>query len=290
MRNFEIVTDSSCDMSAEMAEKLGLHVVPLTVNIEGTIYKNYLDGRDISFEEVYRILRTDAKVSTSAPNVQDYTEMLKPLLENGRDLLILSFSSGLSATYESSEIAAAELRKLYPDRKIYTVDTLTACMGQGLFVYTCANLADEGKSIEEVRDFAEEKKLNVCHWFTIDNFVRLKLGGRVSATTAFVGGIIGIKPVLHVDNEGKLINMAKVRGRGKALDFLADKLKESIVDPENQMIFINHGDCLADAELVAEKIKKRVKVKGFVINFVGPVIGAHSGPGTIAIAWFGDVR
>lgn len=290
MKNFEIITDSCCDLEAGMAEELGLHVVPLSMHVGEKAYKNYLDGREISFENVYKILRSEQKASTSAPNVQDFGETLTPLLENGRDVLILSFSSGLSATYGSAKIAAEDAAEKYPDRKIYVVDTLCASLGQGLLVYTCAKLADEGKSIEEVRDFAENHKLNVCHWFTIDSFLRLKLGGRVSNATAFVGTLIGIKPVLHVDDDGKLINMSKVRGREKAIDALAKKLQEGIKNPEQQTIFISHGDCIQDAEKLAKKIKELVPVKDFVISYVGPVIGSHSGAGTLALFWFGDKR
>ena len=228
--------------------------------------------------------------TTSAVNVAQYTDALEPLLQAGQDVLILAFSSGLSTTYNSSAIAAADMAEKYPERKIYTVDTLCASLGQGLMVYLAAQQRDQGKSIEEVRDWVEANKLHLCHQFTVDDLHFLKRGGRISATTAVVGSMLQIKPVLHVDNEGHLINIGKARGRQASLKALVDKMEKTAIDPANQIVFISHGDCLEDARTVEKMVKERFGVKEVYINYVGPVIGAHSGPGTLALFYVGSER
>ena len=219
-----------------------------------------------------------------------YTDALEPLLQAGKDVLILAFSSGLSTTYNSSRIAVEELSEKYPERKIYTVDTLCASLGQGLLVYLAVKEREKGRSIQEVRDWVEENKLHMCHQFTVDDLHFLKRGGRISATTAVVGSMLQIKPVLHVDNEGHLINIAKARGRQASLKALVDKMEKTAIDPANQVVFISHGDCLEDAQTVEKLVKERFGVKEVYINYVGPVIGAHSGPGTLALFYVGSER
>lgn len=216
--------------------------------------------------------------------------MMTPFLDAGQDVLVLAFSSGLSTTYQSSVIAVEELREQYPDRKIYTVDTLAASLGQGLLVWHAAQLRTQGKTIEEVRDWVEENKLHLCHWFTVDDLNHLKRGGRVSAATALLGTMLSIKPVLHVDDEGHLINMSKARGRAASLKALVDKMEETAIDPAGQTIFISHGDCEGDARKVAGMVKERFGVEVAVIGTIGPVIGAHSGPGTMALFFLGEKR
>lgn len=215
---------------------------------------------------------------------------MEEILKEGKDILNLAFSSGLSSTYSASAVAAQELSAEYPERKIYTVDTLCASLGQGMLVYLAARKKQEGASIEEVRDFVEDTKLKQCHWFTVDDLMHLKRGGRVSGATALVGTMLKIKPVMHVDDEGRLINMEKARGRKASLNALVEKMAESALNPSEQEIFISHGDCLDDAEYVAERVKERLGVKAVYINHVGPVIGAHSGPGTIALFFLGNRR
>ncbi len=290
MSNFVILTDSSCDLSHEMAEQLGLHVVPLTVSSPKGDFRNYLDHREVDVATFYGYLRAGDMCKTSAINTEQWTEAMEEIIKEGKDVLCLAFSSGLSGTYSASAIAAQDLSEKYPERKVYSVDTLCASMGQGLLVYLAAKKQQEGASIEEVRDWAEANKLSVAHWFTVDDLMHLKRGGRVSAATAVVGTMLKIKPVLHVDDEGKLISMEKARGRKAALNMLVDKLGETAINPAEQEIFISHGDCLADAEYVASKIKERFGVKNVVINFIGPVIGAHAGPGTVAVFWLANQR
>ena len=290
MSEYVIVTDSSADLTAGMAEELGVEVLPLSFMVKGQTYRNYPDNREMDPGAFYAMLRAGEMATTAAVNVADYTSVLEPLLEQGKDVLVLAFSSGLSATYQSSVIAVEELRARFPERKIFTVDTLCASMGQGLLVYLAAKKQQAGASIEEVRDWAEENKLHLCHWFTVDDLHFLKRGGRISAATAVLGSMLHIKPVLHVDNEGHLINMGKARGRGASLTALVDHMEETAIDPASQVVFISHGDCLADAEKVAGDVKKRLGVKEVVINHVGPVIGAHSGPGTLALFFLGSRR
>ena len=290
MSEYVIVTDSSADLTAGMAEELGVEVLPLSFMVKGQTYRNYPDNREMDPGAFYAMLRAGEMATTAAVNVADYTSVLEPLLEQGKDVLVLAFSSGLSATYQSSVIAVEELRARFPERKIFTVDTLCASLGQGLLVYLAAKKQQAGASIEEVRDWAEENKLHLCHWFTVDDLHFLKRGGRISAATAVLGSMLHIKPVLHVDDEGHLINMGKARGRGASLTALVDHMEETAIDPASQVVFISHGDCLADAEKVAGDVKKRFGVKEVVINHVGPVIGAHSGPGTLALFFLGSRR
>lgn len=238
----------------------------------------------------YERLRSGDMATTSAVNVAQYTEALEPLLQAGQDVLILAFSSGLSTTYNSSLIAVKELQAKYPDRKLFTVDTLCASLGQGLLVWYAAQARARGGSIEEVRDWIEEHKLNLCHQFTVDDLYFLKRGGRISSATALVGSMLHIKPVLHVDNEGHLINTGKVRGRQAALKALVDRMEHTAIDSGSLTVFISHGDCLEDAQMVADMVKKRFGVQEVYINYVGPVIGAHSGPGTLALFYMGTDR
>lgn len=290
MSDFVILTDSSADLGADLVQQLDVRVLPLSFTIQDHVYHNYPDNREMEPHAFYEMLRAGEVATTSAVNVAQYTEALEPLLQEGRDVLVLAFSSGLSATYSSSVIAAEDLREKYPDRKLYTVDTLCASLGQGLLVYLAAQQRAQGKSIEEVRDWAEANKLKLCHQFTVDDLHFLKRGGRISATTAVVGSMLKIKPVLHVDNEGRLINIGKARGRAASLKALVDKMEQTAIDPGDQTVFISHGDCLEDAQMVAQMVRDRFGVKDVYLNYVGPVIGAHSGPGTLALFYVGIER
>ena len=290
MPSFVILTDSSADLDQSMVQRLDVQVLPLSVILNQTTYRNYPDNREMAPQDFYGRLRQGEAATTAALNVAEYTEALEPLLQAGHDVLILAFSSGLSTTFNSSSIAVEELREKYPERKLYTVDTLCASLGQGLLVYLAAQERAKGKSIEEVRQWAEDHKLSICHQFTVDDLHFLKRGGRVSAATAVVGSMLQIKPVLHVDNEGHLINIAKARGRHASLKALVDKMEQTAINPADQMVFISHGDCLEDAQAVAEMVKARFGVSQVYLNQIGPVIGAHSGPGTVALFYIGTER
>ena len=290
MSQFVILTDSCADLSAAMVEQLDIKVLPLSYEMEGKIVYNYPDNREMDPHEFYELLRGGKTAVTSAVNVAQFTETIEEQLQKGNDVLVLAFSSGLSTTYNSAVIAADDLKEKYPERKVYVVDTLCASMGQGLLVYLAAKEREKGGSIERVRDWAEANKMSVAHQFTVNDLFHLKRGGRVSATTAVVGTMLAIKPVLHVDDEGHLINIAKARGRSASLRALVDKMEQTVVDPANQTVFISHGDCLEDAQTVADMVRERMGVKEVVINYIGPVIGAHAGPGTVALFYLGKER
>ena len=287
MNKYLIVTDSSCDLPVSLAEELGVKILKLEFIVEG---EEARQNDEIDEKQFYEILRSGKMITTSAVAMDKFIGMVEPLVADGYDVLYLGFSSGLSSTYSAGFIGAQELSQKYPERKIYTVDTLAASMGQGLLVWYAANMQKEGKSIEEVRDFVEDNKLKLAHWFTVDDLFFLKRGGRISAATALVGTMLSIKPVMHVDDAGKLIKVTTARGRKNSIDALFAKVKETAIDPANQTMFISHGDCIEDAEYLANKLKNELSVKDVVISYVGPVIGAHSGPGTLAMFFIGTNR
>ncbi len=290
MSDFVIMTDSSCDLPASLAEEMELTVLPLTYYIEDKVYTNYLDEREIAFSEIYAKLRTKCPAKTSAVNMNDFMAPMENLLSAGKDVLYIGFSSGLSGTYNAGAAAAKELAERYPERKIYTVDSLCASLGQGLLIYHAWQEKQKGKTIEEVRDFTENTKLHLCHWFTIDDLMFLKRGGRISGTTAVVGSMLNIKPVMHVDNDGHLIKVDTARGRKASIKALAEKAGQLGVDLDQQTIFISHGDCVEEANYLADIMRTRFNVRKVLVNYVGPVIGAHSGPGTIALFFLGRER
>ena len=290
MSNYVIMTDSSCDLPAALAEQMELVVLPLTLYIEDRKVVNYLDEREISFSEIYAKLRTKCPAKTAAVNMTEFIEPMENILREGNDLLYIGFSSGLSGTYNAGAAAAAELAEKYPERKVYAVDSLCASMGQGLLIWHAWQHKQAGETIEQVRDWVENNKLHLCHWFTIDDLMFLKRGGRISATTAIVGSMLSIKPVMHVDDEGHLIKVSTARGRKASIRALADEAEKRGIDLANQVIFISHGDCLDEAQYLADIMRTRFHVKDVVISYVGPVIGAHSGPGTIALFFLGTSR
>ena len=285
--SYRIITDSCCDFPQKMYEDLSLTMIGLSVNYQGKVHTSYTERW---LKKMYDGLRSGESASTSAANPQEWASVIEPVLADGEDALVLSFSSGLSTTYQSAVIAAEELAEKYPDRKIRVVDTLCASMGQGLLVWYACQKRDAGMSLDEVADWCENHKQNLCHWFTVDDLMYLKRGGRVSAATALVGTMLQIKPVLHVNSEGRLINVSKARGRKAAIDTLAKKVAELALPGENDTMFISHGDCIEDAEYLAEILKTKHGVKEVVISYVGAVIGSHAGPGTLALFFLGEHR
>ena len=287
MANYQIITDSTCDFPNEYYEKLGVTVVPLTVLFQGTERQ---DTNDDSLHRMYEGLRAGESATTSAVNPQRWVQAMEPVLKNGQDVLVLAFSSGLSTTYQSAVIAAEELREAYPNRTIYVVDTLAASLGEGLLLWYACRKRDEGMDIHSLYHWAEETKLHICQWFTVDDLMYLKRGGRVSMATALVGTMLQIKPVLHVNNTGHLINVAKTRGRKAAIEALAEKMCQTGSGYDNRFVTISHGDCREDAEYLAQLLKERCGVEEVFISYVGAVIGSHSGPGTVALFFLGDQR
>lgn len=290
MREYVIVTDSSCDLSAAMAAELEVEAIPLTVILDGTTYKNYLDGREIGFSDFYAALRQGKRGSTSAVNVDEFRESFLPYLEQGKDLLYLGFSTGLSATFQAAEIAATELRESYPEQKIITVDTLCASLGQGLMVYEVAKKKRAGATLEEAEAYARGLIPHMGHWVAVDDLAHLKRGGRISAAAALLGGTLNIKPIIHVDDEGKLVNVEKVRGRKNSIRRLFEQMCALGTNLDGQAIFISHADCLEEAEMLADMIREAHAVERVEINYIGPVIGSHTGPGTIALFFQGKHR
>lgn len=290
MSDFVIITDSAADLSAELAAKAGVEVLPLSFTFGPDTYQNWPDCRDMSYAEFYRRLRGGEVATTSAVNMSQYMELIEPLLQAGKDVLVLGFSSALSATYQAATLAAEELREKYPQRKLYTVDTLCASMGQGLLVWLAAQHRAAGEDIDAVRDWVEANKLSICHQVTVDDLHFLKRGGRISATTAVVGTMLSIKPVLHVDDTGHLLNVAKARGRQGALKTLVDRMAEVVLDPGHQTVFLSHADCPEDAQAVADMVRARWGTQEIHIVSMGPVIGAHTGPGAVALFHLGKHR
>jgi len=287
MSDFHILTDSGSDLTQSMIAQLNISVVPLTVNFKG---QTQPDSVDEGIHEFYDGLRAGEVATTSAINPTGWEEKMEPILAAGQDILVIGFSSGLSTTLQSAVIAADELRAKYPERTIRVVDSLCASLGQGLLVWYACQKRDAGMSLNDLADWLENNKLHLCHWFTVDDLMYLKRGGRVSAATALVGTMLQIKPVLHVDDEGHLINVSKVRGRKASIEAIAKKMGELGLPDENSTVFICHGDCIEDAQHLASIVKERYGVTEVIIGHVGTVIGSHSGPGTLALFFLGTHR
>ena len=283
--SYQIITDSCCDFNAAQYKENNVSCASLTVTYNGESYNNFSDP--VAVKAFYDELRGGVMATTSAANPEDWANLMKRALDQGEDVLALCFSSGLSTTYQSAVIAAKELQEEYPQRTIHVIDTLCAALGQGLLVWHACRKRDEGMDINQAAAWVEENKLNICHWVTVDDLSHLKRGGRISATTAIVGTMLNIKPIIYVDNDGHLINTAKVRGRKPAMDYLLKKFDETATDKET--VFIGHGDCPEDAAALEAMLKDR-GVQNVVTGYVGPVIGAHTGPGVLVIFFMGSHR
>ena len=287
---YRIITDSTGDLTPELIRDLQLTVIPMEFTIDGKSYRNYPDGHEMSAKAFYHLLRAGKTSTTAQINAHEFMDWADPILQAGEDILYLAFSSGLSGTCQSAYMAKEELSARYPDRKIYVVASLAASMGEGLLAYYASKMQLEGKTIDEVYQWLQDNKLHLCHWFTVDDLNHLKRGGRVSSAAALFGTMLGIKPVLHVDDAGHLIPVAKIRGRRQSLDSLVAHMEQTVTNPEEQVIFISHGDCEKDAQYVADQIRAKWNVKEIVLNEIGPVIGTHSGPGTVALFFLGSKR
>ncbi|MBQ7475294.1 MAG: DegV family protein [Clostridia bacterium] len=288
MSEYVIYTDSACDISPEMLKEWGCEYLPLTFKFEGSD-EEYKDG-SMDTKEFYARMREGSVAKTAAVNSETFLKAFEAILSGGTDILYVGFSSGLSTTYNSARLAAEQLREKYPDRKIITVDSLSASAGFGLIVYLTVEKKNAGASIEEAAAFAEEMRFHLCHWFTVDDLVYLKRGGRISPTLAFVGNALGIKPVLHMDDEGHLISMSKVRGRHASIRALADKYGELALDPKDGTVFICNGDCEKDVRDLEDMLAGRYGARVKTVTPTGTVIGAHSGPGTLALFFVGEHR
>lgn len=286
---FKIITDSTADLPEEYLKEHDLGCVNLCYIMNGVTYGR---GEEMDWKEFYAMMRDGKMPTTSQVNPEEAREYLEQVIQTEKEILWIAFSSGLSGTYNSVRIAAQEVMEEHKDCKIIVIDSLCASLGEGLLVHKAVGLRAEGKSLEEVADWVQAHVLNLVHVFTVDDLFHLHRGGRVSKAAAVLGTLAGIKPRLHVDNEGHLILIDKVRGRKKSLTALVDYMEEKVGSyrDKNDVIFISHGDAKEDAEFVRDLVKERFGIESFVINRVGPTIGAHSGPGTIALFFMGDER
>ncbi|NLZ83967.1 MAG: DegV family protein [Clostridiales bacterium] len=287
MGNFIITTDTTSDLPEEYLKENNLNLLPLYYNFNGTVYggNNNLDSKVF-----YDMMRGGAMPTTMAANPETARELFIELLDQGYDILHIAFSSGLSSSFSAAATAAREICEERPEAKIIVIDSLSASLGEGLLVHKAVQMKNSGKSIDEVAEWVEKNKLNLCHIFTVDDLHHLHRGGRISKTTAIIGTLINVKPVLHMDNDGHLVPLNNVRGRKKALVALVDLMEARIKGYDNDTVFISHGDCIEDATFVTELVKERFAIDNSLINYVSPTIGAHSGPGTVALFFMGDHR
>lgn len=289
MKEFVITTDTTCDLPDDYIKQHSLRLLPLYYSFGETVYgdKNVMESKDF-----FNKMRSGSMPTTMAVNTDTATTLFTELLDDGYDILHIAFSSGLSGSCSAAATAARDLCEEKPGAKITVIDSLCASLGEGLLVHKAVMMKEEGKTLDEIAQWLEDNKLNLCHIFTVDDLKYLHRGGRISKTTAIVGTLIHVKPVLHVDNEGHLVSLNNVRGRKKSLVSLVDQMEKKIVGFENKndTVFICHGDCLEDANYVASLVTERFGIKDILINYVTPTIGAHSGPGTVALFFLGNPR
>lgn len=287
MHTYQIITDSACDLPQYLLKQLDVVTAKLHILYKG---ENLADSVDEGLAEIYAGLRAGEKTATTAVNPEGWKMAIEPVLQSGRDALVIAFSSCLSTTYQSAVIAAEELLESYPQQQIRVVDSLSAALGQGLLVWYACQQRDKGLDLDALAAWLEENKLHLCHWFTVNDLMYLKRGGRISAATAVMGTMLQIKPILHVDNEGHLINMEKARGRKASMEGLVKKLKTLGEGYDNSTVFISHGDCIEEARQLQAMALQVPGVQEAVISNLGAVIGSHAGPGTLALFFLGQHR
>lgn len=288
--SFVIVSDSAGDFTAKQVEEMGIKVGTLSFILDGQTYQNWPDHRDMPIKEFYDKLRKGSTSSTAAVNVQQFIDIFEPILKDGKDVLYLGFSSGLSTTYQSGEIAATDLREKYPDRKILTVDTLSGSAGQSLLVWHACEMKRKGETMEEIAKWVEDNRRGLCHWVLVDDLHHLKRGGRVSAATAIVGSMLSIKPLIHIDDDGKLVSIDKGRGRAGGMQKILAAMEARAIPNGFETVFISHSDCYDEAVKLGEMIKEKFGTTYLEIVDIGPVIGSHTGPGTVVAFFRGNKR
>ena len=290
MKTYQIVTDATSDLPLELVGKLDVHVIPMHCAIDGDDYLITADNRNLSSHDFYDMLRAGRVSSTTQVNGETFKAEVRPFLKDGLDVLYICFSSGLSSTYASIRIAIEDLAEEFPERRLRIVDSLSATGGEGLLVYHAVKRMEDGMGLDELAQWIEDNKLHFAHWFTVDDLKFLKRGGRGSATAALVGTVLSVKPIMHVDNEGKLIPVDKVRGRRKSLEELVAHMEKSAIRPADQTVFISHGDTPEDAAYIEKLVRERLGVKNVFIGPVGPVVGSHGGPGIICLFFLAEER
>jgi len=290
MKKYVIITDSTSDLPQDIVEEMDIKVIPMAFEIAGKNYMNYPDNRELDPHDFYDMLRNGETAVTSLINSMTFTEWFEPIVKEGADILYIAFSSAMSGTYNASLVAAEMMMEKYKGSRIICVDSMAASMGEGLLVYSAALRRDRGTSIEELHQWLLDNRLRLCHWVTVDDLNHLKRGGRINPLTASIGTALSMKPVIHVDDEGRLVPVTKVRGRKKSIHTLVDRMAETSINPEEQVVFVGHGDNYEDALKVEKLLREQLKVKDVVIGTIGPVIGSHSGPGTLTLFFFGTRR
>lgn len=287
MREFIIATDSTVDLQKTFLEEKNVLTISLSYIMDGITYKD-LDG--LSHEEFFEKLKNGSLPTTSQINPEEAKKALETVLKEGKDILYIGFSSGLSGSYNSVRMAAEDLKEEYPEAKVVVIDSLCASMGEGLLLYKALQLKEEEKSLEEIVNWIEENKLHICHNVTVDDLNHLHRGGRISKTTAILGTMVKIKPIIHMNNEGKLVVIGKERGRKKSLLTLLDRMEKQMQGYENDVVMITHGNCIEDAKYLEEQIKNRFGIENIIINGIGSVIGSHTGAGVVAVFFMGNER
>ena len=290
MSDFSIVADSACDLTPEILKEFDIRIVPLNARIGDEEYVDYPDERGIAPDALCEKLRSGLPAQTSAPSLDLFTETFEEILKEGRDILYIGFASTLSATFSTGAAAAAMLAERYPDRRIITIDSYSASLGIGLLIYLTAVRKREGAGLEETAKYVEDMKFRINHWFTVADLKYLRRGGRLSYAKATIGIALHIKPVLHMDDDGHLTPVSKVRGRARSLETISDKVAAMAVEPEKQTVFICQCGCADEAAEVAAHIKETAGVRNVIIGPIGPVISSHTGPGTMGIFFVGEHR
>ena len=284
MNDYIIITDSTSDLPEYLVKELGIKVMPMKYIIDGD---NYCDEKVMPITDFYKMMRNKKRLTTSSINVATFIEEFENQVKNGKDVIYISLSSGISGNYSAAKIAAQEIMERHKGSKVFAVDSLCASLGEGLLVYYAAEKKKEGLSIESLRDWLDANKLNVCHWFTVDDLFHLKRGGRISSASATIGAMLGMKPIVRASKDGKLELSEKVRGKKAALMALVNKVESMIDFSKGKEVFISHADALDDATFVAKLLKERLNIKNILINYIGPTMGAHSGPGAVALFFMG---
>lgn len=287
MNEFVIVSDSTVDLPKEYLQSKQVPIISLSYIMDGVTYEE-MDG--LSHKEFFEKLRAGSLPTTSQINPEQAREALESFAKEGKDILYIGFSSGLSGSYNSVRMAAEDLKEEYPDINIITIDSLCACMGEGLLLYKALELKEHGMSMEEIAKWVEANKLHICHNVTVDDLNHLHRGGHISKTTAVVGSMIKIKPIIHMSDEGKLVVIGKERGRKKSLVSIVDRMEKQMQGYDNDIVMITHGDCIEDAEFVKKQVEERFGIHNVMINGIGSVIGSHTGAGVVAVFFMGDKR